>query len=158
MKPVETRTDGDNSAHPPANVLISAEGNLVMLETNDELWSKLSGIHRIPVLDSDSAPEHFKCNLCTRILTDPVYFACCPNVNYCDECKHPLLLILWFVLFLLFLGIRNSIIRNENSHKSSTCRSCRHPVTMDSLASNFRLAHEIVQFFDNDDHKRQRID
>ena len=87
LKPVEARTDGEFGNQPPNNVLISAEGNLVMLETNDELWSKVSGIHRVPALDSDSAPEHFKCPICTRILTDPVYFSCCPSVNYCDECK-----------------------------------------------------------------------
>lgn len=84
LKPVEARTDGDFGAQPPSNVLISADGNLVMLETNDELWSKVSGIHRVP----DSAPEHYKCPFCTRILTDPVYFSCCPSINYCDECKH----------------------------------------------------------------------
>lgn len=87
LKPVEAKPDGEFGAHPPSNVLISAEGNLVMLETNDELWSKVSGIHRVHALDSDTAPEHFKCCLCSRILTDPVYSSCCPNINYCDECK-----------------------------------------------------------------------
>ena len=58
---------------------------------------------------------------------------------------------------LIFSGIRNSILRNENSNKQSTCRSCKHPVSMDSLISNSGLAHEIIQFFGNDDHKRQRI-
>jgi hypothetical protein len=87
LKPVETKPDGEFAAHPPSNVLISAEGNLVMLETNDELWTKVSGIHRVHTLDSDSAPDHFKCSLCARILTDPVYSSCCPNINYCDECK-----------------------------------------------------------------------
>lgn len=98
LKPVETKPDGEFGAHPPSNVLISAEGNLVMLETNDELWSKVSGIHRVHTFDSDSAPEHFKCSLCARILTDPVYSSCCPNINYCDECKLKQIL-LFFYLF-----------------------------------------------------------
>jgi hypothetical protein len=57
----------------------------------------------------------------------------------------------------IFLGIRNSILRNENTNKASTCKNCRRPVSMDSLRSNSGLAHEIVQYFGDDPHKRQKI-
>jgi protein MPE1 len=87
LKPIDSSAEGDLGTLPPNNVLISADGNLVTLESNEELWSKVSGIHRMLSLNSDTVPEHFKCALCTKVLTDPVHFSCCPSVNFCDECK-----------------------------------------------------------------------
>lgn len=144
LKPVESRPEeaATNVLPVAENVLISAEGNLVTLQTNEELWNYLSGLSRVQDMASEQAPEHFKCPMCLRVLTDPVYFACCPDVNYCDECK-----CLQRCSLFILLGIRNFLSRNESSHKASACRSCRRPVRVDDLRSNSKLASEIVEFF-----------
>jgi protein MPE1 len=91
LRPVESVPDSSDPSStlvpPTGNVLISAEGNLVSLKTNEELWNRVSGMSRAQDSAAERAPEHFKCPLCLRVLNDPVYFACCPDVNYCDECK-----------------------------------------------------------------------
>lgn len=180
LKPLE-RTDADVTPvlSSSANILLSAEGNLVVMEPNESVWSKVVGTQRFVSLSGDSAPEHFKCLICTRILTDPVYFSCCPSVSYCDECKFRVIcarvscvFVCGYVVYIvcivsaaLFtahpvhhahlnlpralysLGIRGALLKNDNMHRASTCRSCHNPVSIESLRSNEPLAHEIASHF-----------
>lgn len=117
LKPIESvpESSGFESLVPPTgNVLISADGNLVTLQTNEELWNRVSGLSRGQDSAAERAPEHFKCPLCLRVLTDPVYFPCCPDVNYCDECNPWCLgneACVFFILQLCLLSLVSFVYR-----------------------------------------------
>lgn len=127
LKPVE-RGEGDTTL-PTGNVLLTAEGNLVIAEPNESVWSKLAGAARNFSTVDDTLPAQYRCPICTRILFDPVYLSCCPKINYCDEC------------------IRSVFLRSESAHKSFSCRNCRQPVSMGDVHGNPALAGEINDFF-----------
>lgn len=76
LKPVEgDQLDG--------NVLVTADGSLVVAVSNDQEWTKLST--SVQAIDSSEIPKEIQCSICSKLMVEPV---CCPScsIAFCEEC------------------------------------------------------------------------
>ncbi|KAJ3081688.1 hypothetical protein HK100_009826 [Physocladia obscura] len=118
LKEVDEKDSGIGTPNgPDSGLMVSHSGKIVVATANDDAWIKLASTARkhgnIGDIHAQIVPAspHLKCNLCLKLVKNPVTTTCC-KTTFCDDC------------------IRDHLLESDPQF---TCPQCRRDLQMDGL-------------------------